>query len=380
MGWLRLLLATCVVAFHTGGLDRPFFMLSGTHAVEAFFLISGYFMAAVLDTKYRGQPKRLFYFNRVLRLFPAYLVILVLFCLAKPILLHGVDPRACGFACMGHDATPRSDGNVALWVLTNIFIVGKEVWLFNGAGWDGLFHALASPPGPEAIAAMRSMQPYQVVAQAWSLSLELQFYLLAPFLVRWSIGGLIALCGASLALRLGLFGAGYAYEPFVYYALPGQLCFFLFGVLSYRLSPRWRNLGGQRLRWALIAGMTVFTVMFPSRLDGLPQIDPNRVVYMACLFLVLPMLSRPTATSRIDRICGDLSYPVYIVHLPLLAVLASLGLEPPYGGFAPFAVLMVPTLVLSAMLLYAVDRPIDRFRERATKRTLLVAASVAPAV
>ncbi len=55
MGWLRLLLATCVVAFHTGGLERPFFMLSGTHAVEAFFLISGYFMAAVLDTKYRGQ-------------------------------------------------------------------------------------------------------------------------------------------------------------------------------------------------------------------------------------------------------------------------------------------------------------------------------------
>ncbi len=178
MGWLRLLLATCVVAFHTGGLDRPFFMLSGTHAVEAFFLISGYFMAAVLDTKYRGQ----------------------------------------------------------------------------------------------------------------------------------------------------------------------------------------------RLRWALIAGMTVFTVMFPSRLDGLPQIDPNRVVYMACLFLVLPMLSRPTATSRIDRICGDLSYPVYIVHLPLLAVLASLGLEPPYGGFAPFAVLMVPTLVLSAMLLYAVDRPIDRFREATPRR------------
>src|SRR5262245_48480055 len=74
MGMVRVALAMAVVLWH---LPLPSYkFLSGGLAVQAFFIISGFYMALVLNGKYKDVG--LFYSNRLLRLFPTYFVMVAL--------------------------------------------------------------------------------------------------------------------------------------------------------------------------------------------------------------------------------------------------------------------------------------------------------------
>ena len=80
-----LVLAMAVVLYHLGINDLAGFpLISGRAAVFSFFVISGFYMAMVLKTRYTEQalgPKyvRIFYLSRFLRLYPIYAVVLTAF-------------------------------------------------------------------------------------------------------------------------------------------------------------------------------------------------------------------------------------------------------------------------------------------------------------
>src|ERR1700690_151384 len=74
MGLLRIYLALCVVAAHSGVNLLPWPMLSSVEAVQIFFLISGFYMS-LISTKYKSAFE--FYTSRFLRIFFPYYVILV---------------------------------------------------------------------------------------------------------------------------------------------------------------------------------------------------------------------------------------------------------------------------------------------------------------
>ena len=73
MGVIRILLAISVVIAHS----TPLFGLSfvgGRYAVQCFYMVSGFYMALVLNEKYLGPGSyRVFISARLLRLFPVYL-------------------------------------------------------------------------------------------------------------------------------------------------------------------------------------------------------------------------------------------------------------------------------------------------------------------
>ena len=73
MGVLRLYLALCVVAAHTGNLF-PWSAHNGLQSVEIFFLISGFYMA-LIASKY--DTAREFYASRFLRIYIPYWTILL---------------------------------------------------------------------------------------------------------------------------------------------------------------------------------------------------------------------------------------------------------------------------------------------------------------
>src|ERR1700722_14872062 len=78
MGLLRYYLAAAVIAWHSDGFFgfRP---MPGYTAVQIFFIVSGFYMALVLNTKYTGPGSyQLFLTNRMLRIYPAYFVMLCL--------------------------------------------------------------------------------------------------------------------------------------------------------------------------------------------------------------------------------------------------------------------------------------------------------------
>ena len=78
MGILRLLLAISVVLAHSS----PLFGITsvgGALAVQAFYIISGFYMSLILNEKYTGGNNSYYLFisNRLLRLYPIYWVVLV---------------------------------------------------------------------------------------------------------------------------------------------------------------------------------------------------------------------------------------------------------------------------------------------------------------
>ena len=75
MGSLRLFLALSVALGHFG---MPLGFPTSDIAVQSFYVISGFYMALVLNEKYGPGTYWLFISNRLLRLWPTYIVVLVL--------------------------------------------------------------------------------------------------------------------------------------------------------------------------------------------------------------------------------------------------------------------------------------------------------------
>ena len=93
MGTLRILLAFAVLFMHSSKLFGMANM-GGTSAVQSFYVISGFYMALVLNEKYeKGRRGYLeFMMQRLMRLLPAYW-----FCVVAALVIYligaGVDPR-----------------------------------------------------------------------------------------------------------------------------------------------------------------------------------------------------------------------------------------------------------------------------------------------
>ncbi|MDH6355821.1 peptidoglycan/LPS O-acetylase OafA/YrhL [Dysgonomonas sp. PH5-45] len=77
MGIIRLLLAISVVINHSTAIFGCR-LVGGAVAVQAFYIISGFYMAMILTEKYVGKGSyKLFISNRFLRLYPIYWAILL---------------------------------------------------------------------------------------------------------------------------------------------------------------------------------------------------------------------------------------------------------------------------------------------------------------
>ena len=290
-------------------------------------------MAGALSTRYcEGSVGRL-YMSRVLRLYPAYLLILALEIVAAAVIWRPdfLQPADLWTAYPGQPLVDR-----LMWLSSNLAIVGKELW-FHGDHFSKQF-----------------------VNPAWSLSIELQFYLLIPFIVRWKLRWLVTLFAAALAYRVLIF-ADLGYVPETYFSLFWHLCLFLLGVLSYRLLGHWQSVA---LRTAIgpAAAVILLTVLFPHHTEGGKGADWLKIGYWTALFFTLPLLSRISEESRIDAFLGDLSYPLYLGNLGLIYSVISLQPMLRLGPTAAIAVVVGGCLAIAVLVVLAVDRPMTRVR------------------
>jgi peptidoglycan/LPS O-acetylase OafA/YrhL len=247
-------------------------------------------------------------------------------------------------------------------LFSNIFILTQEwsMWLVYQSGaiipvWNSDLH---SP----------HLGTFQVIPQAWSVSLELMFYAIAPFLVRrhWLV--LVAIIVAtyvlrSLAVAYGFNGSGFAYRFF-----PFEIGLFLAGVLSHRVYAHVNSRGVMRLPISLAIGATLIgTVLVQQYVDSLD----NHKFYILVV-AALPALFDLSRRFRLDRRVGELSYPIYLAHLSVLSfgqIITTAVIGPIENHNLLALGMAVATVLISIAYVHWIDAPFERWRQARATRT-----------
>lgn len=315
-GTCRLILAALVAMSHLWEN-----MLDGyaAYAVWAFFVLSGFLMTLVLGTKYGfdGAGLRTYAFNRFMRIFPLYWLVALV-------------------------------GLVTLWYAGRHGLALQQInaefyWPQGAEQW---LHAITLFPGFQ-----RGGLPVPV---SNALAIEVGYYVLMPLMARSRSTAWFALAaGAMINLQLGIDGDTFTqrYATFLPCMLPfatGSLVCHYREAL-YRLCMPWVS----TLVW-LLHGLV--WLAYPSW----PWNWGLYVSLVLSAWMVISLYRQPS--GRVDRMLGDMSYPVYLIHTTVAAwFVCSCGFSRPLGFFFKAFAL---TLLLSWAIVILIDRPLSRLKRK----------------
>lgn len=351
MGFLRILLALAVVIEHSSSVLGWRFM-PGNVAVESFFIISGFYMALILNEKYSNpQSNWLFFSNRFLRLFPIYWAVLLLTILASYISYLWIGNSLFFSVYLEY---PISTLAYFLFGLINILIIGQDTTVFLELQTTTNNFVFTNNFRESTLAASR----FLLIPQAWSLSLELLFYLVAPFLLRRSSKIILITMLASLVIRLFiLYDIGWNHDPWNRRFFPSELMLFLVGALAYKMYSVIKQ-NKQFIK--LTKSIAIFILMISLFYRIIPTFTAKEYVYYTLLFVSLPFLFEATQKIRFDNIIGEYSYPVYLVHILIVRILLAFT-TPPKEYLGIITILL--SLALSYCLIRWISEPLERLRE-----------------
>lgn len=358
---------------YLGGDTVTSLVAAGYLGVDFFFVISGFllFLPTVLNDGRFGD-RRQYARRRIARIVPAYYVFLALVIVLRPWLMPGEVP------------TPFGSGREFLGLLAHL------TFLQTTLGW------IVGPPG------------YGLLTVAWTLTIEVAFYLLLPFVAarynRHPLIGLVIALAVSLAWRafatnvevtLGWLGAGEwrprrvaVVELVMLTQLPNYLAHFAAGMTAAWAFVRFGAAAGPAVtrRWALgcqiVAGAVLlrWVIGEGSRsllpLESRGFLDPwTRTTPIAFAFAVLllatalgPWWAQAPFSNRLSRGLGQVSYGVYLSHLAVVGfALTTLAYKPDatVAAFARMATLVLPVaLVLGWLSWRLVERPARQWARR----------------
>ena len=330
MGILRTLIAITVVLNHS----YVNMFVDGRNAVQLFYMISGFLISYVL-VESKNYPKlKDFYINRYLRLYPIY------FAVALITLIENFIIGNPSFFDVYKNAPLSAD---FLLVLSNMFLFGQDWIMFSGVEHNSLVFTQHFQESPVLL--------YHglIVRQAWTLGVELSFYLVAPFILpkRNIIYVLLAL---SIALRIYIYSIGLgAKDPWTYRFFPAELALFLLGTLAHQiLLPRYKKIC-----------ITFFYFMIPLKV----------LIKTAMLFVIfltlMPFAFVFQNKNRIDKWIGNLSYPIYVGHLFVITTVTYIASKIGMDNRAILAITSVLLSILFAMFLNSViGAPFEKIRNK----------------
>ena len=358
VGSFRFALAIVVLFGHSG---MPVPSIGGTAAVEAFFLISGAFMAAAYRRHYSllSNAGLRFWVSRYLRLWPSYALLLFLTFLDFKLFGDRTEGTILGFF--------RTDER-PLWIDVSVFtLIGQDV-----ASVFIEFHRLLP------------------IRQAWSVSAELVFYALVPFLFRATPRLLLAIVISSLFLKVvvqaqipsfqqqiaGLSFDGLAIEGWrlEYFPFWNGFFYFCLGFYGRTLGEKAKVLSAARAADLKPLALVAFLIaaFFPQTASWFGAPGNNIWFDIMVFFIVLNFFDAPD--SKLERLLGSLAYHVYLAHyLAIELVNQTLATElmraGPYFGHVAITLTVV---LLSTAYAFVFDefaqKRIDRWRLKFFKK------------
>jgi peptidoglycan/LPS O-acetylase OafA/YrhL len=279
--YLRALAVITVLLFH---LDKEIFK-GGFIGVDIFFVISGFLMIKILKEKNYSVFN--FYKRRFKRIFPVllFVCILTVFIGSKVLFLNEFDSLI-------------RDNISALTFTSNILFWLKLKSYFADTSIIPLLHT-------------------------WSLSLEIQFYFIIPFIIfilnklklKFQLFFLLLFVLTSLILCSLFIGRDQSF-----YLLPFRINEFFLGTILYLLPKKnfYKKINGDFV--FIIYNFLIIYLLFNYENINFPGIDGFLICLFTTFFLYFNHYKLVThiINFNVFQFIGKISYSLFLIHLPVL--------------------------------------------------------------
>ncbi len=278
MGKYRFVLAIFVALSHIGtyfaGINQ------GVVSVVSFLLISGFTMQKSVDNYFRGgviSSRQIlnFYLDRIMRIYPQY----IFFCILTVVYVYFF---------------PIPDELNECMETVNLSYIIKNLLIFPVGSRKGL--------------------NTMIIPAAWTLALELKFYLLYPFIYKYRLQK-ISLLLSGVVFTLAFVGkidtVWYGYKSIL-----GMLFIFMTGsILASKDFSKDK-------KWVFgVWCMSVFFIMrYLMKLEY--HLGVNREIVIGLILGIPVMLFlKDDKMSKLDHFLGKLSYGIYLNHFQIKYVM-----------------------------------------------------------
>jgi peptidoglycan/LPS O-acetylase OafA/YrhL len=345
---LRGVASVLVIMFHvmetfTGGNRFIQVINHGYLAVDFFFLLSGFVVAYAYDDRWGKMTQWDFYKRRLVRL--------------QPMVIMGSIIGALLFYFQGSAAFPLIT-QTPVWQMLLVMVVGftliplpmsmdirgwQEMHPLNGPAWSLFFEYIANIL-------------YAVIVRRFSKTLLTLFVILAAcYLVQYLLMGPSGDVIGGWSLDKTQLHIGFARLLYPFFA----------GVLLCRLGKLIRV----KNAFALCSLLILVTLSVP-RIGGTEHLWMNGLYESVCIIIVFPLIVAIGAggsmkgkyAAKLCKFLGDISYPLYITHYPLIYVFTAwvVNNRVPLGGYGLFVglLLLITSIAVAYACLKLYDEPV----------------------
>jgi peptidoglycan/LPS O-acetylase OafA/YrhL len=324
--------------------QRRFF---NEYAVEVFIILSGFAIASLILNKQENYKS--YITRRFFRIFPVYLFYLA------------ISMALASWSLGLWEAAPEGAMKAARMEIAQNSI--EYFWLHAFFHVTGL-HSLVPP-------ALLPSSDFAFIGQAWSISLEWQFYLIAPFIVAafTSPLGRVKFFGCVIAILIIA-----AFNPVMGFGFIGQFALpFATGIATaFFIKARTEERGAAKmpigLTWAVLTGLCV--------------LQNSLVLVPYCLWVTATAvaISAHEKTSKtahwLSTIAllpplqwlGRVSYSVYLSHMLVLMgalwVLLPMALATWVFSLALLGMTLLGTAAVSALSYALIEKPFQDLGKR----------------
>ena len=320
----------------------------GHIAVDFFFILSGFVISYAYDNRWKEMTTWQFFKRRLIRL--------------HPMLIMGALIGFAAFAFVGFE---RWDGTTTptSWVMIAMLLT--------------MFMIPAVPGVPYEVRGNGEMFPLN--GPGWSLFFEYVGNILYALFIRRLSTKLLA--GLTVVLGLvhawfflfdvsgyGMIGVGWTIDEVNFWGGLVRMLFpFTLGMwLSRTFKPR-------KVKGAFWIGSIALIALFAvPYIASEGNINLNCLYEYVCIAFIFPLIvwlgacgSTKGATSKVNKLLGDISYPLYIVHYPIMYIFYAWLIEKQIytlGDCLGMALLVVSASVILAFLcLKLYDEPVRRW-------------------
>jgi peptidoglycan/LPS O-acetylase OafA/YrhL len=326
-GITRFLLAAFVIFFH---ISKFFFL--GRFAVCSFFILSGYWITLMFEKKYshKKSPLKTFYVSRIWRLFPVFYA----------------------FTIIGFIVWWLTDSTVPS-LINNLHGMNSAVfWLSNSV----LFTYYSLPK-------------VTILVPAWSLDIELQFYILFPLLFYIGCKNYKRLNYIFLLSLLLFVYISVSYSNlWIKNSMLVYLYLFVFGMIIYFRKIQFKKVT-EIICIVVVLIIIALQYVFSYTIQ---HYKDEASIYYIMLSFVLVALFVPTlansvrkASDKNDKFWGEMSFLIYLSHWVWIK---------PYGVFSAgtsssvhllyLLLFFIATLLSSFVIYNLIDRPMEKLRHQ----------------